>query len=389
MKKFSLPGLIILALFICCSASKQGLEITSCNTGQQEFGYSKANNIQQALGKLTQAGVPGVAMAVYSDEGWWVNATGYAKIEGRIPMQTCHLLYLQSISKTYMAVAILKLYEMGKIDLDAPIAGYLPGKYIRHITDADKIPVRMLLNHTSGLPEYNYQPAYVSYLLQHPEHKFLPEDYLKYIDGKPLDFEPGSKYSYRNINYVILALIADVITGDHARFISETIFQPLVLNNTYYRDDHGYLNYPTLVNAYWDRHSNGIIENASHLQRNNVASLIGDDGIVATPADAVKFLKGLMEGKLITPSTLELMKTWVSDRNGLPAYGLGLDHETFLGHEAFGHSGGGLGAGCQLHYFPEKGIYVFIGINLGTVTESIIHEKAAAIVDEIYAVLLE
>jgi D-alanyl-D-alanine carboxypeptidase len=373
-----------------CVPYLQDLPILRCDApAEAKQVFSKAEDLNKAIEELTLQGVPGCAIAVYSDEGWWSAATGFAKIEDRTPMQTCHLQYLQSVSKTYMAVAILKLYEQGKISLDEPISRYLPDAQSRSFIGADKITIRMLLNHTSGIPEYNMAPAYVSYLLQHPDHIFAPTDYLKYIAGKPLDFAPGSKYSYRNTNYLVLALITDAITGDHAKFIAETIFTPLGLDHTFYRGQSGYVNYPELVNTYWDRHSDGVIENASQLQRNNVASLVGDDGIVTTPEEAVKFLKGLMEGKLISPATLDLMKTWVNDRKGNPTYGLGLDYATFLGHPAYGHSGGGIGAGCQLYYFPEKNIYVFTAINLGTVTDSPLHEAAGKTVDKIYGTLLK
>ncbi|MCB0376728.1 MAG: beta-lactamase family protein, partial [Sinomicrobium sp.] len=249
--------------------------------------------------------------------------------------------------------------------------------------------VRMLLNHTSGVPEYNYAPAYVTYLLQHPDHYFTAEDYLGYIKGKPLDFAPGSRYSYRNSNYVILSLIADTVTGDHARFITETIFVPLGLTHTFYRSEPGYLNYPELTNAYWDRYSNGILENVSQLQRNNVACLTGDDGIVTTPAEAVLFLRGLMEGRLLSATTLTEMKTWVRDDKGNPAYGLGLDYAVFNGRIAYGHSGGGIGAGCELYYFPAENTYVFVGINLGTVTYSPLHDGAKKARNRLYRALLD
>lgn len=390
MIKHIINGIFLFPLLSSCSISRQDLPIMSCSTPEQmNANYSKAVDLQQAMQSLVNTGVPGFSMAVYSKEGWWTASAGFSKIEDRTAMQSCHLQYLQSIAKTYMAVGILKMYEQGKIDLDAPMTRYLPEKYSRYIMGAEKVSVRMLLNHTSGIPEYNSAPAYVTRLLQHPDYAFTPEEYLQYIEGKPLSFAPGSRYSYRNTNYLLLALIADALTGDHAKFIAENIFTPAGLSHTFYRNHPGYLNYPNLTNAYWDRYSNGILENASQMQRNNVAALIGDDGIVATPVDAVKFLKGLMEAKLFTPETLEIMKTWVKDKEGNPNYGLGLDHAIFRGQPAYGHSGGGIGAGCQLYYFPGKNLYVFLGINLGTVTESPIHEAAEKRLDEIYGILLK
>jgi D-alanyl-D-alanine carboxypeptidase len=381
---------VAISMLMSCASYMQDLSITNCLSSQEvNPTYSKAKEIQSVIDQLVTEGIPGCALAVYSDEGWWTSAAGVAKIENNTTMEACHLQYLQSVSKTYMAVGILKLYEQGKIDLQAPMTNYLPEKYARYITDGHRVSMQMLLNHTSGIPEYNFQPDYVAKLLQHPDYQFVPEDYLKYIKGKPLDFEPGSKYSYRNTNYVLLALIADALTGDHAAFLSETIFKPLGLYNTFYRHESGYPNYPQLVNAYWDRYSNSIVENVSQMQRNNVASLIGDDGIVATPVDAVKFLRGLLEGQLLKPATLELMKTWVNDSKGNPAYGLGLDYTLFQGEIAYGHSGGGIGAGCNLYYFPKQNVYVFIAINLGTVTDSPIHKTAEKSVDGFYEVLLK
>jgi D-alanyl-D-alanine carboxypeptidase len=368
-------------LFAQCSTYRAALPIESCN---QSTTVKNNQQIEAALDELVRDGVPGVALAISSEDGIWSVAKGLAKIETNTPMQTCHLQYLQSISKTYMAVAVLKLYEEGKIKLDAPLTDYLPVGYSDYITRAKEITVRMLLNHTSGVPEYNFSPSYVSELLQHPDQFFSPEDYLEYIDGKPLDFEPGSKYSYRNTNYVILALLVDAITGNHAKYISDMIFKPLELTNTFYRNSENYLNYPLLVNAYWDRHSDGIIENVSLFQRTNVASLIGDDGIVTTPEDAVRFLKGLMENQLLKESTMNEMKTFVRDTKGNERYGLGLARASMVGQIGYGHSGGGIGAGCELYYFPETKKYVFVAINLGTVTESPLHENVAKSKDKMY-----
>lgn len=389
MKKNLFYLIAPLVLFSSCSKYVADFKTAHCPDSPQNSKYSKAADLEKALDELVQKGVPGVVLAVQSDEGFWATAKGYARIEDKTPMQLCHLQYLQSISKTYMAVAVLKLHEEGKIDLDEPITKYLPQQYQHYISGAERVTVRMLLNHTSGIPEYNFQPAYVSYLLQHPNHYFQPEDYLKYIDGKNLIFTPGSKHVYTNTNYVILSMVADAISGDHAKFINEIIFKPLGLVNTFYRNDPGYLKYPEIVNSYWDRYSDGILENVSQLQRMNVSTLVGDDGIVTTPVDAIKFLQGLAEGKLLADSTMKQMKTWVNNDKGEAIYGLGLGHHVINGYENFGHSGGGIGAGCELYYFPEKHLYYFIAINLGTVTDSPLHAALGAIKDKLLDIMLK
>jgi D-alanyl-D-alanine carboxypeptidase len=116
--------------------------------------------------------------------------------------------------------------------------------------------------------------------------------------------------------------------------------------------------------------------------------MVGDDGIITTAEESILYLKGLMEGKLVSEESLAQLKEWVLDKKGNPQYGLGLDYTTFLREPAIGHSGGGLGSGSQLYYFPEKEMYMFFGINLGTVTDSPIHQDAEKILEEIYGVVL-
>ncbi|MBQ4819877.1 serine hydrolase domain-containing protein [Aquimarina sp. MMG016] len=351
--------------------------------------YSKKDAIQNALDIIIEEGVPGVSLAVFSDEGWFMANSGVVNIEKKTPMQSCYLQYLQSIAKTYMAVAVLRLFEQGKINLDNSIAEYLPSSISKRLPQSDKISVRMLLNHTSGLAEYNFNPNYVTKLLQEPDHIFKPEDYIEYIYDKPLDFTQGSKYSYRNTNYVLLAIIVNEITGDHKSFIQEFIFKPLELRHTYYPLIMDELGDDQLVSAYWDRHSQGIIENASKIQQSNVAHMVGDDGIVTTPIEAILFLKGLMEGKLIKESTLQEMLQWVKRKDGSLAYGLGIGYSNIGGNISYGHTGGGIGAGSELRYFPDKNIYMFVGINLGTVTESPLHKGIAPARDKLFKTLLE
>ena len=377
-------------ILLSTSAYGQVFKLVPCENSDNSTQVTpKRAEIKRVMDDLVHQGVPGAVAAIYDTNGLWTYACGYACIEDSTPMGTCYLQYLQSISKTYIAVAIMKLYEAGKINLDSPITKYLPEKIKKNIVDADKVTVNMLLNHTSGLPEYNYAPVYITRLLQNPQRIFQPEEYIDNIRGKSLDFEPGSRHSYRNTNYLLLALIADQITGDHGKYIEEEIFRPLKLTHTFYRIKQGNSYGNKLVNSYWDRYGNGILENISVLQNTNVASMVGDDGIITTPEESILFLKGLIEGKLVSKSSLEMMQKWSLGDDGKPEYGLGLDYTTFNNLPAIGHSGGGLGSGCQLYYIPSRNIYFFLGINLGTVTESPIFDKATPIVENLHKVILQ
>jgi D-alanyl-D-alanine carboxypeptidase len=389
MKKVILSVLSTLSFIIIIFAQTKS-SLTGCVPDVViNKNFSKASVIDSILKKYTANGLPGVSIAVFTEqEGWWAGAAGYSRMETRTPMNNCNIQYLQSVSKTYMAVVILKLYEEGKIKLDAPITHYLPSKYSRYIKSADKMTVRMLLNHTSGVPEYGNNPVFVANVILHPTTIYKMEDAISCLSEESPTFEPGTKHSYSNTNYLLLAMIADAITGDHAKYMEENIFKSLGLKHTFYRSSKNYLNYPDLTDSYWDVLNSGRPANITPLQKANVAMLKGDDGIVCTTTDAIKFLRGLAEHKLLHDSTFALMQHWVNDDKGNPIYGLGLVHYEAGGLVGFGHSGGGIGAGCVLIYVPSKKTYLFMATNLGVLIESDLSKKADMMKDEILGALL-
>ena len=379
-----------LMLFFLMATMAQDVKTAPCPaTSGPVATHPKSAAIQPLLDSLVNIHIPGAVAAISDANGSWIGAAGLAKLEDATSMGSCHLNYLQSISKTYMAVVMLQLYEEGKIGLDSNAALYLPPNLSKRIPGIEKVTVRMLLNHTSGLPEYNYDPTYITRLLQNPHRIFSPVEYIDYVQKKKPLFEAGTKYLYSNFGYEVLSLIADYVTGDHAAYMRTHIFERLGLKQTFYRIEQGNTYHNQIVNSYWDRHNNGKLENISELQNSNVASMAGDDGIITTAAEAILFLKGLMEGKLLNPETLARMQDWVKDSKGNPRYGMGLSLANMAGSTAIGHSGGGLGAGAELYYFPEKKVYMFLAINLGTVTHSPIHKKAEEILERLHEAIVK
>ena len=390
MKKLLIAGSLVCGSFLS-PAQLPGQEAKNCKPDVVlNNSYSKATTLDSIMTNYTTNALPGVSVAVFTEkEGWWAGARGYANLEQKIPMDNCHLQYLQSVSKSYMAVEILQLKEKGKIDLDAPMTKYLPAKYSRYIKDAEKVTVRMLLNHTSGVPEYNSNASFVSGAILHPLKNFTPADCLESIAGQELQFTPGSKYAYTNTNYLLLSLIGDAITGNHADYIKKNIFKPLGLDNTFYGNDHGYLKGLNLPESYWDVFNNGVAVNITPFQQMTVVSSKGDDGIVCTTTDAIKYLKGLMEGKLLSAESMKLLLDFVKDEKGQNKYGMGMFYFDLGGVAAYGHGGGGVGAGCGLMYIPSHKTYVFFSTNLGVLIESELVKKAGGLRDAVLATVLQ
>jgi len=390
MKKILIPTVfIICAIF---SNAQTGLKpTTNCALGVNiNAKYSKASALDSIMQHYTTNLIPGAALAVYSEkEGWWAGAKGFANMEKEIPMQNCHLQYIQSISKMYMAAEILLLKEQGEINFDMPITKYLPVRYSKYIKDAAKITVRMLLNQNSGVPEYNTEPGFISQVVQHPLENFTSEDCLKSIAGHDLQFAPGSKYLYTNTNYLLLSLIGDAITGDHAEYIKKNIFEPLELKNTYYGKGHDYLKGLNLPESYWDILNIGKPANFTQFQQTTVVCSKGDDGIVCTPTDAVKFLKALMEGKLLKEESLKEMLDFIKDEKGNKRYGMGMIYFDLGGLPAYGHGGGGIGAGCGLLYIPSHKTYTFFSMNLGVFVDNDLAHKGDEMKNALLAAMLQ
>lgn len=352
--------------------------------------YSKAAAVRAVMEKYVQMGLPGVAIAVHTEkEGWWAEAVGCSRTEDKTPMRPEHMHYLQSVAKTFMATVILQLAEAGKLGLDDPISRHLPAWAAGYLKNPGDITVRMLLNHTSGIPEYNFRPEFVSRVILHPLETLSVRENLSYIRNEPPVFPPGSRYAYTNANFEFLSLIADVLTGDHVAYMNDHIFKPLGMTQTRYLRSPADLSGLAVVDSYWDVVGTGEPANITAMQKANVASMKGDDGIVCAPVDAVRFIVGLMEGKLLTVRSLEMMMTTVKNDKGEPVYGLGLSYLQAGGIEAWGHGGGGIGAGCVLLYIPAAKTGLFLATNLGVLLETPLTRKADPMKLEILAAILQ
>jgi D-alanyl-D-alanine carboxypeptidase len=388
MRNSSFSVILISTLFSCADLDLSRSS-SSCSDANQISNYDRAEELQAIMDKYTAQGVTGVGIAVKTSTQLWEGASGYAKIEDNTKMRPCHLQYSQSVAKTYTAVLVMMLYEENKINLDASIKNYLPASIGSKIRKSDRITVRMLLNHTSGIYDYVSSIPYITDQLSNIDKIYDYHEFLEYAYGRDPIFEPGSKYSYSNTNYVLLAVMVNEITGkDHSVMMTERIFQHAGLNHTFYKNEKGYLQYPELVNSYWNRRSDERLENISDAQIKNVYTMIGDDGIVATPLDYVRFLSALVNGQLLKAETVDVMRQWVNGKEGKPAYGLGLGFGIENGIEGYGHSGAGIGAGCILRYFPSKDIHVFMGVNTSTFFDGPYTDKILKMKEELMAVIL-
>jgi len=168
--------------------------------------------------------------ALVAENGHPILRKGYgeANMEWHIANTPDTRFRLGSITKQFTATLVMQLVEQGQIDLNAPIARYLPD-YPK--SNGDRITIHELLNHTSGIPGYTELPAFG----REARLPQKPAEFMKMFSSLELLFAPGTKYSYSNSGYFLLGVILEKITGKtYEELLRERIFEPLGMNESGY-----------------------------------------------------------------------------------------------------------------------------------------------------------
>ncbi|PKQ64549.1 serine hydrolase [Labilibaculum filiforme] len=186
------------------------------------------NTVQAQLEEGIEHGFDG--MIVYVDQAGKpaaFYAAGWHDRKNEIPARPQALFKIASITKLYVAVAVAKLVKDGRLSLDKTLATYFP-ELVGRIENADKITLKMMVQHRSGIPNFVDHPNYWS---NPPKNK---QETLNYALDLPADFEPGKDYGYSNTNYMLISDLIDKVLGySHLQFIKEEILIPLKLKNTF------------------------------------------------------------------------------------------------------------------------------------------------------------
>ena len=256
---------------------------------------------------------------------------GFYDFKSKSPINSNSTFHIASTSKTFTAMAILKLWEEGKIELDKPVASYLPRFPYSEIT------IRMLLNHRSGINNYAYfmvDKQVQSYKVKGKKGKLITktrtiqlpvivkpgllnnQDMLNFmVKYKPsLIFKPNSSFTYSNTNFSLLALIIEKIVGkDYPSYIKETIFKPLGMKNTFVFSKKDINNYQP---SYYANNNPYNIEKFD--------CIYGDKNIYSTVRDLLLWDKALYSGSYIKHKTLQMaFEPNNNDKPSIHNYGLG------------------------------------------------------------------
>jgi CubicO group peptidase (beta-lactamase class C family) len=267
---------------------------------------------------------------------------GYANLKSKIPFTLDTRFRIGSLTKQFTAAAILLLQQDGKLKTSDPIRRFYPNSPGAW----SKITLRNLLNHTSGIPDVDF-----GLLARNSPH--TPEELMKGIPERTLEFQPGTKSEYANINFMLLGRVIEKASGEpYCQFIQERIFSPLQLTETacdtnpnpgpdhaigYRPSAHG----PVAVESY------------------ALSSLIGAGNLDSSARDLIRWTEALHGGKVLSSASLTEMTT-----PSLGDYGYGLQIDTEDGALDISHNGTVDGFFSFLDYIPQTKTTVVVLSNL-------------------------
>ncbi|KOX14186.1 alkaline D-peptidase [Saccharothrix sp. NRRL B-16348] len=304
--------------------------------------------------EIVESGFLGVSVRVHDERGGWVGSAGAAELGGAAKPSTDGHVRIGSSTKTFTATVVLRLVAEGRVGLDHPAADYLPGFGLD-----ERITVRMLLRHTSGLFNFSgevradgtIEPGIpIPYgtagneWLDDRFRTYHPRELVELALSKPARFEPGAGWSYSNTNYVLARLLIEHVTGrSAAEETHRLILGPLGLADTVLPGASPEIPEPH-AHAYY-RHGDAGEPKTVDVTRQNPSWISAGGDMISTTRDLRTFLSALLGGELLPAPLLAEMcaphPTGIPDMDyGLGVFVLNTAHGTVIAHHgaAVGHA---------------------------------------------------
>jgi CubicO group peptidase (beta-lactamase class C family) len=357
----------LLALFLFCAAA--------ASAQQKSISAEKRAQIEKAASNFMTANtVPGMGVAVVlHGELVWSAGFGMADLEDFAPATSSTLFRLGSISKPITAVAVLQLWERGKLDLDAPVQKYCPAFPQKEWP----ITARELLAHLGGIRHY------------HPDGKGdIPEDSarhfasmeesLQIFAADPLVAKPGTKFNYSTYGYTLLGCVLEGATSQkYVDFVRENVFKPTRMEHTQADDFFAVIPHRT---RWYHKDKSGIVHNAGVLDS---SYKIPGGGLISSADDMAQFEAAILADKLLKRTTRDVMWTVLQPTEGQAShYALGWFVAEKFGLRTAGHTGGQQGTDTAFLMAPDRRAGVIVLANMDNVSTNLL-------ADEILKIMLD
>lgn len=364
MKRRSLVflGVLLAFLLVGCARKAEEAEVSSADMSEE---------LQKLVDSVASSPeIPGALLAVNAPRIGldWQGSAGVAEVTSERPISVDEPLRVASNTKTFVAVALLRLWEMGKLGLDDSAEGYLDPELVAILEadgyDFEAITLRHLLTHTAGLIDHTRTDEFGQAVEADPHRRWQRIDHIRGAAdwGDPLG-PPEEAFVYSDTGYVLLGRVVEKVSGKPlAEAVRELVgYERLGLGSTWWE---------TLEEAPADvaERIHQYIGGQDSYDWDPSFDLYGGGGLASTMGDLVRFWRGLFQGQIFTdPKTLEVMLTTPIEPE-VPGYRMGVFAQDFGGLAVYEHSG----------FWGTGAIYVpALDLTLaGAVTE---HQQARAL----------
>ncbi len=328
---------------------------------------AQGSSIEQHIDKLLDPYVrsnnfSGTVYASKEGKVVYEKSFGKAIIEWDVANANDTKYQLASVSKPLTSTAILLLEQQGKLSTSDPVSKYLP-----EFRDGNKVTIHHLLSHTSGVPNINDFPEYNLLSLT----SISLDSIVKVFQKKPLLFEPGSKYSYSNSNYNVLAYIIEKVSGmKYGDFLKKNIFDILEMKNT--RHHGNALDVIPNVATGYAADGRKDLQRAPYL---DWTIKTGNGSLYSTVDDLAKFDRSFFTEKILTKANKEKMFT-----PNLSDVGYGWYLKPHLNRKRSYITGRSPGFSTYFGRYPDEQVCVIVLSNLYISSTREIGERVASII---------
>ena len=328
--------------------------VAETTSGEDRFSAANLQELDTTIaGVMRDNDLPGVLIGVSAPgQGDYISAQGSANLDTGAEPQPSDQFRVGSVTKTFVATAILQLVDQGKLSKSDKLSKWYPD-----FPNADEITIDNLLSMRSGIADY-WDEETIKQYYDNPFENVTNEDIIEAAAAKADQFEPPDQETkYTDTNYNILGAILEKVSGnDIATQLTENILIPLGLNNTFYPTNN---ELPGGLHGYGMNSQSGEFEDKTIL---NPAPADGAGAMISDLSDLGVWARALYNGDLLNPDTRQA-RLETQPLEGAPTGGAGYGEGIGGNGGIWGHGGTISGFSTEMWYIPEQDASIVISVN--------------------------
>lgn len=315
-----------------------------------------AQSMRQEMDKIVidtikEKNIPGAIVGIWYGSGSaWVKAFGKSDIGSGKDMHYSVKFRIGGITQTFLATLLLSYVDDKKINLDEPVAKYLP-----FVPNGEKISVRQLVNNTSGIFDYTEDAGFWPRVFKDPLREWQPMELVNIAFKHEPYFKPGEGWHYSNTNFILLGMIIEKVTSEKLEdSLKFRVIKRLGVENTFFTTEPFMTGH--YARGYMSKEGSVVPEDITLLDP-SVEWAAG--AIVSDLQNMSLWAKAFYRGSFLSDKLREARFDWIDTGEPYCKYGLGV----FKVGDFIGYKGGMPGYSCTMFYLPEQNVTIIVMLN--------------------------